>query len=419
MDAFIINGGNKLNGEVAIQSAKNSVLLLMAGAILTDEDVIIRKCPRILDVFCMIDILKGLNCKVYWVNNDELFINAKEIKNVNLCGDLCGKMRASIFLLGALISRFGQVRIAYPGGCKIGERPINIHLNMLKALGCEVFYFHNEVLCKLTKKKCATYCFPKISVGATENAILSTIFFNGRVRFINCAKEPEIVDLQNFLNKMGANVRGAGTNVVEVDGVKKLHGIEYIPINDRIELGTFLIATAICGGKIRLFNANKQNICYLIDKILNNTCKISMENDIMNITVCGKRCLPKFIETAPYPYFPTDLQSQYLSMALFANGSCMIKENVFQTRFSNVEELQKMGAKIFRIDNCVYVEGKQKLNGANLISRDLRGGAGLVLAGLGVKDVSILTGIEFIDRGYFDFEGKLSQLGANIKRIKM
>lgn len=413
---FLIHGTKRLDGVVNIESAKNSILVLMAGSVLTNETVVIKNCPKILDVLSMVEILNSLGARTEFVEND-LYVYPEKTVRFEIDENLSTKLRASVFMTGALLSRFEECRIAYPGGCSIGARPIDVHLECFKTLGYAVSCDEKSIRVKLDKKiRNAKYTFPIKSVGATENAILASVFLKGTVILKNCAVEPEIVDLQNFLNGMGANVCGAGGDVIVINGVKKLSGIKYLPIGDRIEAGTFLLSALICGGNIELKNAKIQNISSLIDKITFSACKIRSNDDIINIQSFGKLCLPKTIVTSPFPGFATDLQSQIFAAALFANGKTRIIETLFESRFATVSEFRKFGADVSLKNNVVTVNGGKKMKGAEVVAKDLRGCAGLILAALGIDDFSVVHGINYLDRGYYEFDKKLRALGADVKR---
>ena len=412
MEKYIICGGKRLSGKVDIQSAKNSVLPIIAGATLTDEQVVIKKCPKIDDVFAMLDILTYLGCSWNFVD-DNLIINSQNINKYSIPKNLATKMRSSIFMLGALISRFKKANISYPGGCNIGKRPIDLHINALKDLGVIIKQMEDEIVCSAKQIVGGNIYLKFPSVGATENIILASVLASGKTQIFNSAKEPEIVELMVFLNYMGAKIYGAGTSTILIEGVKKLHGCEYLPIPDRIECGTFLLATAITGGEVELNNCNVKNNSFLVHKLCDNTCKISVKNDI--IYVKSKSSKKGFsFETGPYPSFPTDLQAQTMSLLCVSEGLSVITENIFEMRFNHVKELLKMGADIQVKGKEAYIHGKTRLNGASVYASDLRGGASLVLAGLNAEGTNIVNNISHIQRGYYQLDKKLKALGADI-----
>ena len=337
MEKYIINGGKKLSGKVKIQSAKNSVLPIMAGAILTDEQVVIKNCPKIKDVMSMLNILTHIGC-LWQFDGDNLIINASNVDKYSVPKALASEMRSSIFMLGALISRFKKAEIFLPGGCDIGLRPIDIHLSALNKLGVKESTFEDKIFCSANSLVGNNVYLNFPSVGATENIILASVLAKGKTQIFNSAKEPEIVDLMNFLNSMGAKIYGAGTSTILIEGVNKLHGTEYTPISDRIECGTFMLATAITGGEIEIYNGSAKNISVLIHKLCDNTCKITTNNDIIYIKNREIRKSFSF-STGPYPMFPTDLQAQTMSLLSVCNGKSVIVENIFEKRFSHVSSL--------------------------------------------------------------------------------
>ena len=416
-DKFIINGGNKLYGTIKVQTSKNATLPIMSASLLTTESVKINSCPDILDVQNMIKILKKLGAKVERIGDDYIIDNS-QIDDICLDYNLCKTMRSSIFLLGSILARFKTMSLTMPGGCKIGERPIDIHIDAFKRLGVKVvelddFIFFNAEHAKANKIKL------KIpSVGATENIVQFASTLKGKTTIYNAAREPEVVDLCNFLIKMGANIKGAGTNKITIFGVDKLKGVEYRPIPDRIVLGTLLIATAICGGIIQINNAILNQNEKLIDILLRMGCQINIKNDIITISRETPLKSIKSVSTGYFPDFPTDLQSLMLTLSCIVKGKTQINEKIFENRFLIVDELKKMGAKIQIIDNhTAIVEGVHKLSANKIKALDLRGGASLVLAGLAAEGRTIIENVHFIDRGYCHLESMLASLGADIKRI--
>ncbi len=414
MEKYEIIGGNRLDGKINIESAKNAVLPMLAGAILTDEDVVIKNCPDIADVKSMIKILKSLGVKTRFEGKN-LIINAANISSYTIPPTLTGELRSSVFMFGALISRVGKAQIAYPGGCEIGLRPIDIHISALKFLGVNVLDLGGELVCNADKTVGKELCLDFPSVGATENVILASVFCMGTTVLRNAAKEPEIIDLVNFLNSMGAKIRGGGSGTIIIEGVKSLHGTVYRPICDRIEAGTYLIMGAITGGFIEISGVYPEFIYSLLHKLSNNTCKIGVKNDI--ITIKSEKPVKAFdFSTGVYPGFPTDLQAQTVSMLSTACGTSLVTETVFEMRYKYVFELKKMGADIDVKGMTAIVKGVKKLHGANVFAKDLRGGAALVLAALGAEGKTEVNDIFHIERGYADMEGKLRSLGADISR---
>ncbi len=418
MEKFIIEGGRRLCGEIDVQSAKNSVLPLMAASVLTDETTTLLKIPLISDVMRMADILKELGCSVK-INGDSMVIDGNCAVSHEIPSSLTKELRSSVFVLGSVLTRFKRARIAYPGGCDIGLRPIDLHLNGLKRLGVKIREEEGYVSCEAEKMTGAEIVLDFPSVGATENIMLAAVKAEGTTVIRNAAREPEIKDLQNFLNAMGARIRGGGESTVVINGVNRLHGVTYEPIKDRIEAGTYLIAAAICGGEVAINGCDAENIASLLHKLRENGCKIRVKND--KIILKGSRFIKsnKKVETSPFPGFPTDLQSQILTLNAVASSTAVIVENLFETRFRLVPELIKMGADITVKDRTAIVRGVKRLTAASVYAEDLRGGAALALAALNAEGISEVNGVGFIDRGYGDFEGKLKKLGAKIKRVRV
>lgn len=416
MESFFICGGNRLEGELSIQTSKNAVLPILAGCILCEGEIVIHKFPKYDDTLTMLKIVEELGAKTY-IYDDDVVIKCDSIQKSEIPSNLASKIRSSIFSLGAILSRFKKAKVPYPGGCAIGARPIDLHIKGLEQLGAKIVDKHGFLYCDGSNMKSAVVSLDFPSVGATENIMLASIFLTGKTKIINCAKEPEIVDLANFLNSLGAKIYNAGDSVIEIEGVQSLHGGEYTPISDRIVTGTYMLATVICGGKVTLRNVCYDHIASLVHKIKNNCCKVSIKGDKLTV-IANKR--PKAIskiETQPYPGFPTDLQPQIMSMLSIAKGTSVIVENLFESRFKHVSMLKKLGADILVNDKTAIIKGVPMLYGANVTCCDLRGGAGLVLAGLVAKGYTTVDDIHHIDRGYYRMEKDLQALGANIERI--
>lgn len=417
MKEYIIEGGLPLDGQVEVCAAKNSVLPLMAASILTDEIIVLHDCPDISDVDSMIKILEGLGSKII-KNGRDIIIDNSSVSVAQIPVSLAKELRSSIFLLGSLLSRLKEAKVAYPGGCDIGLRPIDIHIAGLRELGIEIQEQGGYIICNSQNARSADVVLDLPSVGATENLMMSAVFLKGKTVIRNCAKEPEIYDLQRFLNAMGAKIRGAGTSVIVVEGVDALHGTEYTPIPDRIVAGTYLIAAAMCGGNVELVNVNAEHISSLISKLSKTTCKIYIKNDRILIKSRGRQKSLDCIETMYYPGFPTDLQSQMMAMQSVSKGTSVIVENIFETRFKTAGELKKLGADITIKGRVAVVRGVRELVGGEVLAADLRGGASLVLAGLVAKGQTTVKDIHHIDRGYEDMAKVLSSLGANVRRIE-
>lgn len=418
MDKYIINGGRKLGGSVCVQTAKNAVLPILAASVLTDDPVTVLNVPDITDVGNMVKILSCLGCRAVYRENN-IVIDSSGAYNCEIPRALAHELRSSVFLLGSVIARFHRAKIAYPGGCDIGLRPVDLHLTGLKRLGVRITESNGYIICdceKLTGNEIMLDC---PSVGATENIMLAAVTADGTTVIKNAAREPEIEDLQNFLNRLGAKVRGAGTGSVYIEGVKKLGGCDYQPIADRIEAGTMLIAAAMCGGEIELNGINGEILSSLLHKLRENGCKIRTKNDRIYIRSDRRPISVKSVETQPYPGFPTDLQAQMTALCCVCSGNSIITENLFETRFKYVPELRKMGADITVVDRSAFVRGVEKLRGATTVAHDLRGGAALVIAAMAAEGDSEVLDISHIDRGYGRFEYKLSSLGASIKRVSI
>ena len=412
MDKYLIRGGKKLSGKVCAESAKNAVLPMIAAAILTDEEVVIKNCPDISDVKNMAAIVAALGASVDFCEGD-LIINSGKLSSYSVSESFGKEIRTSVLMLGALLSRTKKALISYPGGCDIGLRPIDIHIASLGMLGADIDERGDKLICSAKKLSGAKLVFPFPSVGATENVMLAASTAEGTTCIYNAAKEPEIKDLADMLVSMGAKISGAGSSVIEIEGVKKLHGTVYRPIPDRIEAGTFLVAAAVTGGEIELGNVKEENISPLIGKLCDNSCKVTVKNDI--IYLHSSRARKAFdVITGPYPAFPTDMQAIATVLAAVSEGVSVIEDNVFANRFCHAHELAKMGADITLCGNKAIVRGVQGLCGAEVYAHDLRCGAALVLAGLAAKGKTIVHDIKYIERGYARFEEKLRSLGADI-----
>lgn len=416
MDKFYIRGENTLEGCLDISTSKNAVLPILAASILCDETVVIHKFPNYEDTKNMLQIIQSLGAKVKH-ENSTVIIKGETFDKFEIPQTLASLLRSSIFSLGAILGRFKKARVAYPGGCAIGARPIDLHIKGLEALNVKITDKHGYLNCDASNMRGGHVNLDFPSVGATENIMLASVLIKGKTQISNAAKEPEIIDLANFLNKMGAKVSGAGSSTIEIEGVASLNGCEYTPMTDRIITGTYLIAGAMCGGNITLNTKNAQHLTSLISKLKNNGCKVYSNNDKIQL-LCDKR--PKAIvkiETMPYPGFATDLQAQTTALLSICKGTSIIVENLFESRFKHVPELIKMGADIVINDRTAVVKGVPMLYGAEVTANELRGGAALVLAGLVAKGYTTVNNIHHIDRGYEHIEKDLKKLGANIERI--
>ncbi len=414
MCCYIIDGGKKLDGIVKVSGSKNAALPIISAAILNGGITKLYNIPNIHDTRITLEILKYLGCKVN-KNNDKIEINSKNITKKDIPEKLMREMRSTVIIAGALLGRFKEVTFSYPGGCDIGARPIDLHLKAFKRLGVNITEEYGFIKCKCDKIVGANIDLDFPSVGATENVILASIYCEGKTVITNAAKEPEIIDLSNMLNKMGANIQGAGTNVIEITGVQKLKNVGYRIIADRIEAGTLLCAAAITGGKVKITNMNPEHITAVLSKLEETGCKLEIGDSFVQL-VAPKRLKAVEIKTLPYPGFPTDMQSIFGSMLTAAKGTSIITENIFENRFKYTTELNRMGAKTKTEGKTLIISGTRKLTAANVSSTDLRGGAALVLAGLVAKGKTKVDNIDYILRGYEGLDKKLSLLGATIKR---
>ncbi len=417
-EKFFIEGGRKLEGEVKISGSKNAFLPILAGCVLCDGEIELQNRVELSDIDNMCKILNVLEIQTNF-DKDRIYINTQNAKNGTISHELTQKVRASIFLLGALLGRFRSAVIAYPGGCKIGARPIDIHLKGFRSLGAKIVERHGYITCNGENMKAGKVVLDFPSVGATESLMMCATLLDGRTILKNTAKEPEIVDLQNFLNKCGAKIVGAGTDQIEIEGVKKLHGCSHFVMPDRIEAGTFLLAVATCGGDVLVDGAICGDNECLLSFLKQTACKISVFNDKIRLKATERLSSIEKIETMPYPFFPTDLQAQMTTLQAVSNGVCLLRENVFENRFSHVAELKKMGADIVQSGQMVLIKGVERLYGADVFAGDLRAGASLVVAGLKADGYTTVHNIHYIDRGYQRIEEKFSSLGAKIKRIEI
>ncbi len=418
MDKFVVQGGAKLYGGVKIQAAKNAVLPLLAASVLADDLVTIRDLPRITDVENMLHILGELGCGI--VRGDGyVTIDGRNAVSHEIPSTLTRELRSSVFMLGSVLTRFRRAKISYPGGCDIGLRPIDLHLSGLKRLGVTIIEENGYVICSAEKLRGADILLDFPSVGATENIMLAAVKAEGKTVIRNAAKEPEIVDLQNFLSQMGADVSGAGGDTVEITGVKRLHGVDYTPMKDRIEAGTFLIAAASCGGEIETEGVSEENIAALLHKLRENGCKITAKGDKIRLRSSGDLKAASLVETLPFPGFPTDMQAQYAALSAAARGTTVVVENLFETRYKYAGELKKMGADVTVRGRTAVIRGVEKLHGAEVSACDLRGGAALVIAALKAEGKSVVSELWHIDRGYALFDEKLKALGAGIVRTDL
>ncbi|MDR0751697.1 MAG: UDP-N-acetylglucosamine 1-carboxyvinyltransferase [Christensenellaceae bacterium] len=416
MSKYVINGGKKLNGDITIHGAKNSVLPLLAASILTDETIRIGNCPNLADVENMIRILSALGVQV------EREGNYIEIKSGGLFAYEIPKrqakeLRSSVFLMGSILGRMKKAKVAYPGGCDIGLRPIDIHLKALSELNVKIVEKYGYINCDATRMRAANVFLDYPSVGATENIMLLAAISDGTTTVSNAAREPEIIELQKFLNTMGAKIDGAGTSCIKIEGVQKLHGTDYYAMPDRIVTGTILMAVAMCGGNVLLNGTNYTHIDSLISKLVKSGCNIAVKSDKICIQSSDRLASMGYIETGPYPGYPTDLQAPLVALASTADGTTILVENIFENRFKHIPELCKMGANIKVKDRIAFITGVKQLTGAEVVAMDLRGGAALVLAGLSAAQLTVVHDIQHIERGYEEMDKCFVALGADVIKI--
>ncbi|MEK3806914.1 UDP-N-acetylglucosamine 1-carboxyvinyltransferase [Bacillus sp. FSL H8-0547] len=417
MEKIIVRGGRKLNGTVKVEGAKNAVLPVIAASLLASEQKsIICDVPTLSDVYTINEVLRHLGAEVHFENN-QVFVDASNELNMEAPFEYVRKMRASVLVMGPLLARNGRARVALPGGCAIGSRPIDQHLKGFEAMGASIKvgngFIDAEVKGRLRGAK-IYLDFP--SVGATENIIMAAALAEGTTVLENVAKEPEIVDLANYINAMGGKVRGAGTGTIRIEGVEKLTGVKHHIIPDRIEAGTFMVAAAITGGNVLVRGAVPEHLASLIAKMEEMGIQITEEED--GLRVIGPEKLKAIdIKTMPHPGFPTDMQSQMMALLLKAEGTSMITETVFENRFMHVEEFRRMNGEIKIEGRSVIINGPANMQGAEVAATDLRAGAALVLAGLVSEGYTRVTELKHVDRGYVDFHGKLASIGADIERI--
>jgi UDP-N-acetylglucosamine 1-carboxyvinyltransferase len=417
LDQFIIEGGSPLSGSVRVQGAKNAALPILAASVMVEGTSVIHDVPRLLDIKVMLRILSALGCET--IHEDQtVTINTSSMESFHIPEELMGQMRSSIFLMGPLLVRFGKAQIYRPGGCAIGERPIDLHLKGLQKLGAKIEESHSLITCTADQLTGADIMLDIPSVGATENIMMAATFAVGTTKIRNSAREPEIIDLQNFINEMGGRISGAGTDTITIQGVNNLRPVSYRVIPDRIVAGTLMVASAITGGNITMENVEVEHVSSVLHVLREAGVEITVDNDIMNIRGSARTQAVEKITTSYYPSFPTDMQAQIMALLSVSEGTSIIKETVFNGRFKHVSELARMGAKINVDLNTAFIHGVPRLYGASVIAPDLRAGAALVIAGLSAVGTSKIDQIHYIDRGYENLEDTLQRLDARIKRVK-
>lgn len=421
MSSIKVIGQNPLHGELTIQGSKNAALPIIAATVLNKGTTVLRNCPRILDVFHMIKVLEELGCTAVWEGNT-LTVNTTELSVNQISEGSVRKMRSSVLFLGSLLGRCREVQISYPGGCSIGERPINYHLNAFKKLNITEEFLgedQNIIYCYTDQIIGNDIFLEGPSVGATQNIILAAVLGEGVTRIYNAAREPEVIELCNFLQEAGARICGKGTAFIEIEGVKKVHDVDYILPPDRIVAGTYMTAVAATGGDVLLYDTPTRQIDSVIQVLRKIGCLVRSDEKSVHIKSNGTILPISLLTTQPYPGFPTDMQSQMLSVLCIADGKSTIQEEIFESRFQNVMELEKMGAKIDMISsgNKVIIHGVKELQGATVTSHDLRGGAAMVIAGLAARGETLVQNITSIERGYEDICRDLSILGGKVSYI--
>ena len=416
MEQYIIKGGTPLVGEVEIGGAKNAALGILAAAIMTDETVLIDNLPDVNDINVLLDAIAGMGAQVSRIDRHTVKICGKTIQNLDIEYDYIKKIRASYYLLGAMLGKYKHAEVALPGGCNIGSRPIDQHLKGFRALGAEVDIMHGAIVAKADELHGSHIFLDVVSVGATINIMMAASLAPGRTILENAAREPHVVDVANFLNSMGANIKGAGTDVIRIKGVEKLHRTEYSIIPDQIEAGTFMFAAAATGGDITVKNVIPKHLEATTAKLEEIGCEVEEFDDAVRVRSTG-RLHRTHVKTLPYPGYPTDMQPQIAVTLALAEGTSIVTESIFENRFKYADELSRMGANIKVEGNSAIIDGVKKLTGARVSAPDLRAGAALVIAGLAADGITIVDDIVYIQRGYENFEEKLRSLGAEIERV--
>ena len=416
MEQYIIKGGHPLVGEVEIGGAKNAALAILVAAIMTDETVLIDNLPDVSDINVMLEAISEIGAMVQRIDRHTVRINASTVKNVSIDYESMKKIRGSYYFLGALLGKYRKAEVPLPGGCNIGSRPIDQHLKGFRALGAEVTIENGMVLAEAEELRCSHIFFDVVSVGATINVMMAAAMAEGKTILENVAKEPHVVDVANFLNSMGANIKGAGTDVIRIKGVPKLHKTEYSIIPDQIEAGTFMFAAAATKGDVTVLNVIPKHLEATTAKLIEMGCEVEEFDDAVRV-VAKDRLKSTHVKTLPYPGYPTDMQPQIGVTLALCEGTSVITESIFENRFKYLDELSRMGANVKIEGNSAIIEGVEKLSGARVGAPDLRAGAALVIAGMATDGITIVDDIVYIQRGYECFEEKLRGIGAIIERV--
>lgn len=416
MEQYVIKGGNPLVGEVEIGGAKNAALAILSAAVMTDETVTIENVPNVRDTNVLLNAIEEIGARVERLDAHTVRINGSFIRDFNVDNEFIRKIRASYYLIGALLGKYKRAEVALPGGCNIGGRPIDLHMKGFRALGAEVDIKYGLVRAYAEKLTGTHIYLDKVSVGATINIMMAASMAEGKTIIENAAKEPHVVDVANFLNSMGANIKGAGTDVIRIKGVEKLHRTEYSIIPDQIEAGTFMFAAAATGGDVTVKNVIPKHLEATTAKLEEIGCEVQEFDDAVRVRAVG-RLHRTHVKTLPYPGYPTDMQPQIAVTLALAEGTSIVTESIFENRFKYADELSRMGACIKVEGNSAIIDGVNKLTGARVSAPDLRAGAALVIAGLAAEGITIVDDIVYIQRGYENFEEKLRSLGAEIERV--
>ena len=416
MEQYVIKGGSPLVGEVEIGGAKNAALAILAAAIMTDETVVVENLPDVRDINVLLEAMQKIGAYVDRVDRHTVKINGSQIGDFSVDYEYIKRIRASYYLLGALLGKYKRAKVPLPGGCNIGSRPIDQHLKGFRALGADVKIEYGFIVAEAERLRGSHIYLDVVSVGATINIMMAAAMAEGNTVIENAAKEPHVVDMANFLNSMGANIKGAGTDIIRIRGVERFHGTEYPIIPDQIEAGTFMFAAAVTRGDVTVKNVIPKHLEAATSKLLEIGCEIEELDDAVRV-VCSKGLKCPNVKTLPYPGFPTDMQPQITVALALARGSSIVTESIFENRFKYVDELARMGANIKVEGNTAIIDGVERFTGAQVSSPDLRAGAALVLAGLAADGITIVEDIHYIERGYERFDEKLRSLGAEIEKV--
>ena len=417
MEQYVIKGGNPLYGEVEIGGAKNAALAILAAAIMTDETVTIDNLPNVRDINVLLQAIEEIGAHVERVDIHKVKINGSFIRGVNVDNEFIRRIRASYYLIGALLGKYKHAEVALPGGCDIGSRPIDLHMKGFRSMGADIDIAHGLVIARAKELKGTHIYMDKVSVGATINSMMAAAMADGKTVIENAAKEPHVVDVANFLNSMGANIRGAGTDVIRIVGVEKLHATEYSVIPDQIEAGTFMFAVAATGGNVLVKDVIPKHLEATTAKLLEVGCQVEEFDDSVRVISDGHLKHTQ-VTTLPYPGFPTDMQPQMAVLLGIAEGTSTVTESIFENRFKYVDELTRMGADIKVESNIAIISGVKRYTGARVNAPDLRAGAALVIAGLAADGITVVDDIYYIQRGYEALEEKLTKIGAKIARVE-